>query len=360
MIERYGWDKLKREGLKELERIASSKLFAGKDELVYILKKYIELYRNDADLKNQIQGTAFYPDIANRAEKPARDKASQQIKKLRQLLRDFNDSDEGKESEYRIRFISEERDYRLKVEKTDILGEINKETAAISAVANSSIIRTDTKLPEFAHIKEILLSFFKIYPEAWAMPKRLVARSTASGTFNWDTIGVFLFSTLLVVVTSRWYFSSFRSYIEMANIHPDTISFIVDRLVKIEKPIKNLLSFELIFAIFRFSILATVIPWIIYNKIFKGRATIYSIINFQFYFIMCWIPIAVWIGFASISLSFRNIDLTSLGMVVTFLGGYFLWRYYCCLYKLSGFTWKKAILPSIIYFYAYYWFIETL
>ena len=173
------------------------------------------------------------------------------------------------------------------------------------------------------------------------MPKRLVARSTASGTFNWDTIGVFLFSTLLVVVTSRWYFSSFRSYIEMANIHPDTISFIVDRLVKIEKPIKNLLSFELIFAIFRFSILATVIPWIIYNKIFKGRATIYSIINFQFYFIMCWIPIAVWIGFASISLSFRNIDLTSLGMVVTFLGGYFLWRYYCCLYKLSGFTWKR-------------------
>jgi hypothetical protein len=118
-MERYNWDKLKSKGLKELERIASSKFFAGKDELIHILRTYIELYEADADIKNQIQGIAFYLDIAKKDEKAARDKASKQVKKLREFLEGFYNSAEGKESACRIYFVSDERDYRLGIKKVE-------------------------------------------------------------------------------------------------------------------------------------------------------------------------------------------------------------------------------------------------
>ncbi len=361
-MERYGWEKFKNEGLQELERIASSQFFAGKDQMIYLLRKYIELYKADADLKNQIQGTIFYPDIAKKNEKAARDKASRQIIKLRQLLQDFYNSDEGKESAYRIYFVSDERDYRIGVEPRakDANSEYEIETR-IAPPTYQEKIETSLLSQRFdlPRIKEMLLDFLKIYPEVWLMPKSLVARSKASGTFNWDAIGVFLFSTILVVVTSRHYFSSFKSYVETSNIHPVLISDLVNQLAKIEKPFESLLSSELVFAIFRFGIFATVVPWVLYNKIFKGNATISSIINFQFYFIMCWVPIAVLILFAAMNLIIHNIVLTFLGLFTALLGGWVLWLCYHCLYKLSGFTWKKGILPSIIYFCAYLWFFKT-
>ncbi len=398
MKERYGWDKYKKEGLAEMERVKSFMVLPKDEAIIDLVERYIRLYKDKKIYKkDDISAVILYQTIVeetaqkrakkyleakvtesrdkdllhllekesvNKAtkvflksaktdkklreelEKPAQDKASNQAKKLRSFLEDFYNSAEGKKSEYRLFFVSDERDYRLGIKKADILGKTNKETG--------------TKLPEFAHIKEILLSFFKIYPEAWAMPKRLVARSTASKTFNWDTIAIFLLSATLVVLMSRSFFSSYKFYVETANIHPVLTNFLLARLGKIERPFDNILSFELLFYIFRFAVITTIIPWLIYTKIFKGSASVYEIMNLQFYFLSSWIPVFVWVGFADIKLTFLNADATLLRLFTALLGLWVLYTYYKCLYQLSGFTWKKGISPYIIYIPVHLWFITIL
>jgi hypothetical protein len=411
MNERYGWDKYKSEGLAELEKIKSIMSLPKDKDIIDLVERYIRLYKHKKiSKKDDTKAVMLYPDLVEdgarkeaakllervaeqkdkdllhlfekksvdkvmkgilkdaeknkmlrkKIEEPARDKACREAQKLRQFLEGFYNSAEGKESACRIYFVSDERDYRLGIKKADILSETKKEIMTDTASTESQVGLSGIKLHGSSRVKEILLDFLKIYPEAWAMPKHLVARSTASKTFNCDAIAIFLVSTILTVLIAQYYFSSFRFYIETASIHPVFIGFLINLLEKIEKPFDNILSFNLLFFIFRFTVITIIIPWLIYNKVFKGKVSIYEMMNFQFYFIMSWSPVFIWIGFAAVRLTFLNADITLLELFTTILGLWVLYTYYKCLYQLSGFTWKKGILPYTIYIPLHFWFIRTL
>lgn len=349
ILSMHGWDTLRAEGIKELERLMNHPYFL---KSIKILRVYYKYYSKGREQEIQQMKDLIDPDERlGDAEKTI----GKRRNALKKRLEDFYKTKQEKGAKYQIYFV-ENKWLGIREVKEQ------KEKKIATLPTHQGKAKTSLSFQKFdlPHIKERLIDFFKIYPEAWVLPKRLVARSNASGTFHWDVIAVFLFSTILVIYISRSYFSSFKFYIETANIHPYAISFLVDRLAKIQKLFENLLSFELLFVIFRFSILATIIPWIIYNKIFKGRASIYSTIGLQFYFIMCWVPIFVWIGFAWIKLLFHNSDVTLLCIFTSILSVYVLGAYSYCLCTLNGFTFKKGILPSIIYLSIHYWFVKTL
>jgi|GEM_PF-6101369 len=176
-MELYGWDQFKEEGLKELERIKSDKFLDGKDELIYIIQRYMDIYKaNRIYKKEDISAIILYQiekaaqreaekeqkkqeekrslanidksskfrvktksideatkDILQRASKDkdfmdglkrsARDGANKGVTQLRKFFGDASDgfynTEEGKQSEYRISFVAK-GEYRLKVQVNTI------------------------------------------------------------------------------------------------------------------------------------------------------------------------------------------------------------------------------------------------
>jgi hypothetical protein len=107
-MEKYGWDKYKDEGLRELERIVSSRILADKEAQISILRIYHSIYQENRE--HEIKGTVFYPEID---KETAEKRASDIIGRLRYTVQEFYASAEGKESAYEIYFIAKSRDYRL-------------------------------------------------------------------------------------------------------------------------------------------------------------------------------------------------------------------------------------------------------
>lgn len=110
-MEKYGWDKNRNEGLRELERIIASRILARKYVQKQILETYLKIYKEKRE--TEIKGTTFYP---NCSKEDAYKNASDIMGRLRSSIKTFYDSDEGKESDYEISFAAESGDYRLRIE----------------------------------------------------------------------------------------------------------------------------------------------------------------------------------------------------------------------------------------------------
>jgi hypothetical protein len=107
-MEKYGWDINKEEGLRELERLISSRILADKEAQKPILRTYFAIYKEERE--HEIKGTAFYSDID---KETAEKRSSDIIGRLRNTIKEFYASAEGKESAYEIYFVAKSRDYRL-------------------------------------------------------------------------------------------------------------------------------------------------------------------------------------------------------------------------------------------------------
>ena len=124
-MEKYGWDKYKDEGLLELARIISSRILADKEAQISMLRIYYSIYKEKRE--HEIKGTAFYPEID---KETAEKRASEIIGRLRNTIKEFYASDEGKESDYEIYFVAKSRDYRLGIQpkKSDEQSERHSES----------------------------------------------------------------------------------------------------------------------------------------------------------------------------------------------------------------------------------------
>ena len=210
------------------------------------------------------------------------------------------------------------------------------------------------------HIKEILVNFILIFPEAcFFKPSKLVDRCRRSKSFNFDSILVVLISVGIVVATFRYYFNSFKMYTETLNMPPALIHFFVNQLIELGKLSDSVISLQLLFMIFRFSVFSFIIPWVIYIKIFKGTAAIYEIMNFQFYFMYSWLPLICWFLLVDVNMTLHNADKTFFWLTMICGGSWFVGRYLVGFNKLMGFTFKKGIIPFILYVTVLAWFVKT-
>ena len=108
-MEKYGWDRYRKEGLQELGNIKESPLFGNKNAQKSFLEIYYQIYNDEKE--DQIKATAFYPE--KEIKVVAQHRARTVIKDLRKSIDKFYTSPEGKDSKFEIYFIAESGDYKL-------------------------------------------------------------------------------------------------------------------------------------------------------------------------------------------------------------------------------------------------------
>ncbi|WP_297213460.1 MULTISPECIES: hypothetical protein [Thermodesulfovibrio] len=357
----YGWDKYSEEGIAELKKIKESKILLGKDDVIDLIDRYIEIYRNPAFTNNEITAKDLYYDMED--PEALRDKARHTVNKFRTVLSDFykDEKGEGLNSEYEIHFVTEKGDYRLGVRKKEPKQE-NFGSKMQSKLWDSSNLKNFSQ-----KIESNMLNFLRIYLDALLYPDKLSKRASEYGKFKWDTILLFLFTSFLTFIILRHYSVPLKfifsdpNYIAIvrANV-PEFIIHYGIFIIAISSNISSLISFDIIFPILRYLFIFILIPWIIANTIFKEKINLSVFSNFQFYFFLSWIPIYIWLGcaFTVKSLSLQNV----LGIYIIFgsLSIIFFINYLKGLWKLLNLNWKKGILFYIIAFILPFLILESL
>jgi hypothetical protein len=108
-MEKYGWDRYRKEGLQELRQIKESPLFGNKNAQKSFLEIYYQIYHDEKE--DQIKATVFYPE--KEIKVIAQHRARTVIKDLRKSIDKFYESAEGRDSRFEIYFIAESGDYKL-------------------------------------------------------------------------------------------------------------------------------------------------------------------------------------------------------------------------------------------------------
>lgn len=338
----YGWDKYTEEGIVELKKIKESKTLLGKDDVIDLIDRYIELYRNPEFTNSEITAKDLYGNLEKEPEF-IRDKARHTVNKFRDVINYFYNNGEGIHSEFEIYFIAEKGDYRLGIRKKDLIKKNVYSKAQLQLMDLSNIKTFSEK------IGNSILNFLRIYLDALLFPTNLSARALETAKFKWDTIFLFLFTSFLTFIIIRQYLEiiSFKvSTDELIPVHikPSLLSLIDDSF----KKIYNLKSFDSIFSIFKYPLIFVFIPWVIANSIFKEKIKLPVFANFQFYFLLSWIPIYVWFGCLYLMKALYNksnfllIAIFFISTIVFFI------NYFRGLCKLLNTSWKKGILFFII------------
>ncbi len=338
----YGWDKYREEGLAELKRIISSKFFEGKDKLIDFLGRYYNWYKDNKDLSGQVVAKELFKESDD--YKSASDKANKRKKELIKALDGFYETEEGKKSQFQIYFINHIRDYRIGIEKIDkfpTTADFDKDSVKLPEP-------TIQKFRTYANLfGEKLLNFCKIYSEAWIMPDTLVKRSS-SKKFNWDTILLFIISSILIALIFKFTINTLKLNIESLFIHPFINLMFHSRIHAMEKVFYEAIFIGLPLNLFRFFIISTLISWVIYKKIFKGNVDVFNLINFQLYFLLSWIPVFTMLLTKHIFIADEKSQ--SLWIMISFLLLlYFLYLYFYSLNKIFGFSKKRGLLSFTVY-----------
>ena len=84
-MEKYGWDRYRKEGLQELGNIKESPLFGNKNAQKSFLEIYYQIYNDEKE--DQIKATAFYPE--KEIKVVAQHRARTVIKDLRKSIDKF-------------------------------------------------------------------------------------------------------------------------------------------------------------------------------------------------------------------------------------------------------------------------------
>lgn len=338
--ESYGWDQYKEEGLSELKKIKKSKIFSGKDKFQGLLDRYVEIYSIESNVTKKIPGTRlFHEEFKNKSSKHALDKAYRVIKEFKVLLKEYYEKGEGQTSQFEIYFIAETRDYRLGV----------RERERESSNFDNSIKVTTTFLDNLKSIPQKIgnsvLNFLKIYFDAFFSPSNLALRASEYGKFKWDTILLFLFTSFLTFIILTQYLDAMKLKTIIRTDIPDFIkSFVILTIDIASKKISSLISFDLIFNILRYAFIFILIPWIISKTIFKEKINLSVFSNFQFYFLLSWIPLFIWFGCVYIMKISYNENTIGLLIIFPFLLAIFFFNYFRGICKLLNFNWKRGIL----------------
>ena len=360
-VDKYGWDKYKKQGIKELEKIRDSDLLKGNDEIKDLLNRYIGLYKNHLILsKKDISGKILYPElVSDKYAKPSYDKASGAIKELRKFLDEFYKTEEGIQSQYRIFFIADERDHRLGIKKIEI--DEYRKTEEFQSVkpslVNSSLVNLIKINPKI--ISEKILNFisdiFIIAFQAVFKAPNLALRVSEMEKIGNDKnriikegIKLFLIFTffwlLLIVFTNH-----VLKTLEIQLMNKYQINFFSKYFEMKYKQIDHLLSFpENFLSALRFVILAVVIPWLVY-KVFKFKVAFLTLSAFQLYFLWSWIFVFAFLFWLAINSRLGNMNIVLSILTTVALIWYLIMHFkgLCTLYNLSL---KKGILQFILTF----------
>lgn len=328
MKEYYGWDQYREEGLAELKKIKKSKIFSGKDKFQHLIDQYIDLYSKERDYSERITGKDLYPEeVKNGDAKPAFDKASRTIAEFKELLKLYYEKGEGQNSEFEIYFVGE-RDYRLGVRKREQI----KEAVPINL----------SKLNDFwDKIGDNILNFLGIYFEALFAPHKLAERISQTSKFKLDAILIFLCSTALLIFLAYLYRDIIKWYFSLGlNINLGAANFI-SFLTKII--FHFLKSYFLILNILFFTFFSIILPWRIMT-LFKIQIKLYKFANLQFYYILSWAPLLIWLGFESKRIEATGNNPFSIGLVGAMALLWFSIAYVKVACRLFNLSWKKGIL----------------
>lgn len=362
-IERYGWDKYKEEGLAELKRIRDSNFLKGKEKFKDLLNRYIELYKNDADIKKQVTGKNLYPELSKGYYKSSCDKAYRTIKDMRKILYDFyNKTEEGKQSQYRIFFVSEERDYRIGIEKNKIdeytTTEKIQSVKPHSSLVNSIKINTNVISEK---ILNFISNFYFITIEALFNSKKLALRVMPKENFGNNIYKITIEGIKLIIYfLIFWYFivlftKHLLKILELQLLSKYQILFYSKYFEIKYKQLELLLSsFEIFPVIARFFILAILIPFGVYSAysaIIKTKKFSFNFLlpvaAFQFYFLWRWILVFAFLFWLAIESGLWNMNIVlSIGTMVAFI--WYLIMHFKGLCTLYNLTWKKGISPFIL------------
>jgi len=345
--DRYGWDRYKEQGLAELINIRDSTLCRNKKKLRELLNSYINLYKEDADIKGQISGKNLFPDLYNKHSKSALDSAYLYTKKLRKLLYEYYTT-EGKHSTYRIFFVSDERDYKLGIKKLEIDEYREKEKTESFIPTQLNLIKSNEVFEKTLN----LISNFVVIPYAAVFKSpNLALRVTQKEKFRNNKIhvtkeGIKLFLLLIVL----WFsiVSLTEHILKSLNILLFTkFNYEIDpKFLEIQlKRIEHLKTFpEFIFSALRFLFIIAVIPWFVY-KIFKSNVYFLSLTFFQIYFFMSWLFVFAFFEWLNINSGLNIIVLLITSIAAPIWSFIMHFKGLCALYNLS---WKKGILPFIL------------
>jgi len=361
-IERYGWDKYKEEGLAELTRIRDSNFLRGKEKFKDLLNRYIELYKNDADIKKQVTGKNLYPELSKGYYKSSCDKAYSTIKKMRELLDEFYKNEEGKQSQYRIFFVSKERDYRIGIEKNKIdeytTTEKIQSVKPHSSLVNSIKINTNVISEK---ILNFISNFYFITIEALFNSKKLALRVMPKENFGNNIYKITIEGIKLIIYfLIFWYFivlftKHLLKILELQLLSKYQILFYSKYFEIKYKQLELLLSsFEIFPVIVRFFILAILIPFGVYSAysaIIKTKKFSFNFLlpvaAFQFYFLWRWILVFAFLFWLAIESGLLNMNIVlSIGTMIAFI--WYLIMHFKGLCTLYNLTWKKGILPFIL------------
>lgn len=426
----HGWHDYKKEGIAELERILSFVRSKRDEELIHLVESYIELYKDKKICKKKdINAVRLYPDLIEESarkkaiqyleekvessknleflekksvdkaadvflknaktnknlrkelEKPAHDKASRQVKKLREFLDNFYASEEGQMSEYGIYFVSDGRDYRLGIKKR--LSNDN--------ISESQMKPANDKIHWLLHVEKKIFDFLKIYSDVWrafpcfeitqwimktkviqwiinvTIPRNryeLCYQNALVEAFKQDAIinrvkncshpafNALLALTFSMSIVALFFWESV-SHIEMLLTFP----FIPEwqEIVNwAKKKIWNILVPGLLIT-FVYILVSSFVLQVIY-KLFGGKSSFYETFNLNLYFFSAWIPLVV--KGALLSITPVSLATSRLFCVLFPILVYAVASYVATLIKLMSIPYKNGIPAFLLFILIHILFVK--
>lgn len=111
ILMKHGWDKYRKEGVEELNRLSRTNFFANKDAQLKLLNRYAEIYQQGEE--HTINANALYSKEHCMPKDKIPGNAHQNTKSLRKSLVQYYYSKEGSVSAWELYFIADKGDYRL-------------------------------------------------------------------------------------------------------------------------------------------------------------------------------------------------------------------------------------------------------
>lgn len=328
----YGWDSNRKEKLKEFDDLIKHQLFIKSWRQKEVLLKYYKVISEGRE-DEITKVTDLLPDGVNYGDPD--DSLGKLKNGISINLEKYYSTKEGKGTTYRIYYATHLHLGIVEKEKND------KEATITSTPVDLMKALDFNMLPLASlRLKERLLNFLKIFPEAWFFPKNLVARSTSSGAFNWDTI-------ILHVVALLVSISIFFVYLAKFPFSPQ--SFDMVKLLR-QEAIEVIFSIMILYQFIAMPILTSIL-WGIYKKVAKSSTGYLETLNYQFYFLSAWLPLLFWFLLARLMHQMFGEDillfLFSIFMVAA--GLYWIWRHFQGISLLMGVQGKKRFLPFLCY-----------
>lgn len=331
----YGWDLNKEEKLKEFDDLINHNVFKKSYRQKDLLLKYYKVISEGRE-DEITKVTDLLPDGVNYGDP---DDSLGKIKTaIDRNLKKYYSTKEGKKAKSQIYFATH---LHLGIEEKK---KNNKKTTTTFTPVDLRKTPDFNMLP-LASIrpKKRLLNFLKIFPEAWFFPKNLVARSTASGTFNLDTIIVHILALLITI-------SIFFIYLAKFSFPPQLFGAV--KLLR-QEALEVIFSIKILFQLITVPLL-TLSLWGIYKKVAKISTGYLETLNYQFYFLSAWLPLLFWFLLARLMHQTLDEDIVlfffSIFMVVAGLWG--IWKYFQGISVLMGVQGNKRFLPFLCHMVA--------